>query len=115
MDTEMKDTLKPFFWVEGDTSVSLCLNVSEFKAEVFDSRADEGFEGNGYDWGSLARVFMDEKTPHLAEDIDFDPEADMFVAYSKSPEALEEFALDFRAMCDDDEMIQDLFSRAEID
>lgn len=111
----MKETLKPFFWVEHDSSVSLCLNVSEFKAEVFDSRADEGFEGNGYDWGSLIRVYMHEKTPHLAEDIDFDPEADMFVAYSKNPAALEEFALGLRAMCDDDDLIMDLFSRAEID
>jgi len=115
MDAATQETLKPFFWVEVDGSASLCLNIGEFKHDVFEARADEGFLGNGYDWASLAREFVDEQMPHIQDAIDFDPEADMFVAYASDPETLEQFALGFRAMCDDDTMMRDLFSRAEID
>lgn len=33
----------------------------EYRQEVFDTREDEGFEGNGYDWASLALIFLEEK------------------------------------------------------
>lgn len=115
MKDEIKNQLKPFFWVDHENSVSLCLDVGGFKDEIFLSREDEGFEGNGYDWGSLATVFLDEKMPELKADIDFDPEASMFCVYSKNAEALEKFAVAFRAMCDDDVLMSDLFSRAELD
>lgn len=35
----------------------------EYRQEVFDTREEEGFEGNGYDWTSLALVFLEEKMP----------------------------------------------------
>lgn len=44
-----KELITPFFWVEHDKSVSVCLNVGEYKIEIFETREDEGFEGNGYD------------------------------------------------------------------
>lgn len=115
MDAKTIEALKPFFWVEYETGVSLCLDVGGFKDEIFEARTDEGFEGGGYDWGVLAKVFLDEKMPHLADEVRFDPEASMFTAYSSSSAALEQFALGFRAMCDDDQMMADLFSRAEVD
>jgi len=67
----------------------------EYRQEVFDTREDEGVEGNGYDWASLALVFLEEKIPELSEAIDFDPEGSMF--------------------CDDIDTMKDLFSRAELD
>jgi hypothetical protein len=115
MNKELKDKLAPFFWVEHESSFSLCLEPDGFKDEVFESRAEEGFEGGGYDWGSLAQVFLDEVMPELKTQIDFDPEANMFCAYSGSSEALQKFAIGFRAMCDDDKLMRDLFSRAELD
>ena len=33
----------------------------EYRQEVFDTREEEGFEGNGYDWASLAWVFWRKK------------------------------------------------------
>ena len=111
-----KEKLKPFFWVEHDDSVSLCLYADGvFKQEIFDARADEGFEGGGYDWASLALVFINEKMPEIKNDIGFDPEAGMFCVYSKNTDALQKFALGFRAMCDDDALMGGLFSRAELD
>ena len=54
MKKEFEERIKPFFWVEHDTSYSVYLTVGEYLQEVFDTREDEGFEGNGYDWASLA-------------------------------------------------------------
>jgi len=39
----------------------------------------------------------------------------MFCVYSKNTDALQKFALGFRAMCDDDALMGGLFSRAELD
>lgn len=83
--------------------------------EVFDTRANEGFEGSGYDWESLALVFLTEMCPYLQDKIDFDPEAGMFCAYSKDKDALADFILQFKKACEDRSLILDLFSRAELD
>lgn len=115
MTKELQERIKPFFWVEHDNSYSVCLTVGEYLQEVFDTREDEGFEGNGYDWGSLAQVFLDERCPELEEEIGFDPEGSMFVAYSENKEALIEFISRFKEACEDKELILDLFSRAELD
>ena len=87
----------------------------EYRQEVFDTREDEGGEGNGYDWASLALVFLEEKIPELSEAIDFDPEGSMFCAYSSNVDALGIFALGLKEFCDDIDTMKDLFSRAEID
>jgi hypothetical protein len=114
MDFEEK--IEPFFWVEHENgSVSLCLYVGEYKTEIFESRADDGFEGGGYDWASLALVFLNEKMPDIKEFIDFDPEGSMFCAYSSNKEALKKFALEFKDACENNSLIMDLFSRSELD
>ena len=55
-------------------------------------------------------IFLDEKVPELKDAIDFDSEASMFCI-----EALKKFALSFKEACEDDKLIRDLFSRAELD
>jgi len=113
---EVEETLDPFKLVSfNNGSISLILNVGGYKQEIFQTRGEEGFEGNGYDWGSLAAVFIEEKMPHLADIIRFDPEASMFVAYSDNKEAILSFAIAFKEACEDDLLIKDLFSRAELD
>ncbi|MDF2658118.1 MAG: glucan biosynthesis protein [Paenibacillus sp.] len=110
------DQIRPFVLVQHDGgNVSMILNVGEYKAELFELRADEGFEGNGYDWGSLAAVFLEEKMPELTGVIRFDPEASMFCAYSSEREAMYRFATGFKQACEDDALIRDLFARAELD
>jgi len=111
-----KQKIAPFFWVDHDSgSASLCLDVGEYKQEIFDTRSDEGFEGGGYDWESLAIVFVEEKMPELKTIVKFDSEASMFCAYSFDKEALEKFAISFKNTCEDKSTITDLFSRAELD
>lgn len=75
--------IAPFFWTEFENEFSVCLNVGEYLQDVFDSRADEGFKGSGYDWENLAMVFIEEKIPDLIDKVEFDSEAGMFCALSK--------------------------------
>jgi len=111
----LKELIVPFFWVEHNSSFSVCLDVGAYKQEIFHTREDEGFEGNGYDWTSLAHVFIEEKRSDFKEIIRFDPEAGMFCAYSSDENQLKEFILNFKNICEDDVVIKDLFSRAELD
>ncbi|MEC0168291.1 immunity 51 family protein [Paenibacillus graminis] len=109
-------SVAPFILVEQDNGgMSVLLNAGTYLAELFDTRADEGFEGNGYDWASLAAVFLEEQMPELAEAVHFDPEADMFCAYSGNREAILHFTAGFKKACEDESLIRDLFSRAELD
>ena len=112
---QFEKEITPFFWIAHEESASVCLNVGEYLQEIFDTRADEGFEGNGYDWGSLAQVFLDEQCLDLQEKICFDPEGSMFCVYSKDKNALADFVLRFKKACEDKSFILDLFSRAELD
>lgn len=111
----IEDQIRPFMLVQHENSTSLILNVGDYRADVFAEREDEGFEGNGYDWGSLAAVFLEEKCPALKKDIQFDPEGSMFCAYSKNRQSLEKFVIEFHAMCENADQMRDLFSRAELD
>ena len=113
---QFENEIRPFYWVKQNSGASVCLTAdSAYLQTVFDTRAEEGFIGNGYDWGSLAQVFLDEKCPDLQKKIDFDPEADMFCAYSDDKDALSDFILRFKRACEDNAIILDLFSRAELD
>jgi len=107
-------SIRPFFWTDHETSASVRLYAGSYKNEVFQSREDEGCEGNGYDWESLARVFLAEKAPELSDALGFDSEGSMFCAYSTDKDALKNFILKFKAACEDDALIMDIFSRAEL-
>ena len=113
---EFKSRIAPFFWVEFEGEFSLCLNASErYKRKMFASRSKEGFRGNGDDWTSLAEVFLEEMAAELKEAIEFDPESGMFCAYSADADALARFAVAFKDACENDDLIEDLFSRVRID
>ncbi|MHA6531699.1 Imm51 family immunity protein [Paenibacillus sp. BAC0078] len=109
-------SVAPFILVEQEHGgMSVILNAGSYKSWMFNTRADEGFEGSGYDWASLAAVFLQEQMPELADSIHFDPEADMFCAYSSNKEAILSFAAGFKKACENEALIQDLFSRVELD
>src|SRR5215470_9458431 len=106
---DFSDKIKPFVWIEHDSgSTSLCLyDVGKYKTEIFESRSEEGFEGGGYDWESLALVFLNEKMPELKDAVGFDSEASMFCAYSTDKAALEKFAIGFKDACENNVLIMD--------
>ena len=115
---EINKQLEPFklmVFDEGteDVWATLVLWLNEdYKQNVFDTRQEEGFVGNGYDWNSLATVFIEEE---LMEVLSFDSEAGLFSIGSEEVEAVKKFALGFKAMCDDESEMTDLFSRAILD
>ena len=103
--------IAPFsYMVHDDGQASVNLYTSEkYKQKLFETR--KGFTGSGYDWESLAQVFIREKIPDLAQWIEFDSERLAFVAYSSNPDALKQFIISFKEACENDELIADLFSR----
>jgi hypothetical protein len=56
--------------------------------DLFKLCENEDFCGNEYDWESLAKEFIKEKYPEITSKIDFDSEAGLFCAYSKSKKIL---------------------------
>jgi len=112
--------ITPFQWLKRDDDIAtVWMEAGEYKAEIFQAREDEGFLGNGYDWGSLIQVFLQERHAALQENIELDPEAGAIFIHCNAPEnarkMLYEFIRAFIAACEDDAVIADLFSRAEID
>lgn len=84
------------------------------KLHVFEERADEGWSGNGYDWNSIAQVVLSEQLPDLQDEISFDPEAGMFSAQGSRP-VLERLGAAMSSAFQNDEILRDLLSRAELD
>ena len=118
---EFNKQLEPFklmVFDEGteDVWATLVLWLNEdYKQNVFDTREEEGFVGNGYHWNALATVFLEEKMPELMEILSFDSEAGMFAIGSEDVEAVKQFALGFKALCDDESEMTNLFRRATLD
>ena len=118
---DLNEQLEPFklmVFDEGteDVWATLVLWLNEdYKQNVFDTRQEEGFLGNGYDWNSLATVFLEEKMPELVDALSFDSEAGLFSIGSEDVEAVKKFTVGFKALCDDESEMTDLLSRATLD
>lgn len=106
--------IAPFTLDNIDGTVSVTMYTShKYKKHLFKTRKKEGFDGSGYDWESLARVFLQEKAPDLIDKIEFDSEHLCFVAYSTDEDAMKRFILMFKETCENDKLIADIFSRTE--
>ena len=81
---------------------------------IFAEREDEGWVGGGYDWTSIARVLVKEQLPELETQISYDPEAGMFSAQGPV-EALKTLGGAMQRVYNDEALIRDLLSRAELD
>ena len=118
---DLNEQLEPFklmVFDEGteDVWATLVLWLNEdYKQNVFDTRQEEGFLGNGYDWNSLATFFLEEKMPELVDALSFDSEAGLFSIGSEDVEAVKKFAVGFKALFDDESEMTDLLSRATLD
>ncbi|WKJ89204.1 Imm51 family immunity protein [Methylomonas montana] len=115
-DKTDKISYAPFILLDSGEYGSLILSDQHMieKFHVFEERADEGWNGNGYDWNSIAQVIVAEQLPDLQDELDFDPEAGMFSAQG-SRSALERFGKAMSSAFHNDEVLRDLLSRAELD
>lgn len=109
------EQIEPFSWYDdyekGEAAVTLYVS-EKYKKELFRKRRKDGFFGNGYDWDALAQAFIQEVVPDLQPKIEFDSEHGMFCVYSSDSNALKQFIIEFKKACENDKLINDIFSRA---
>src|SRR5690348_13082201 len=114
MTTSDKTTYAPFILMTGEyQSLILSDEYMESRLNIFEERADEGWEGNGNDWTSIARFVVDEKLPDLIDKFEFDPESGMFSA-SGPLDALQRLGQEMKKVFDDETLLRDALSRAEL-
>lgn len=107
--------IEPFRFSSDEEQASLMLEAGNgYLADLFATRSEEGFVGNGYDWEALAEIFLAEIYEGEDDSFEFDSEADTFAVYSEDSQSLADFALAFKETCEDADLIADLFSRAEL-
>jgi hypothetical protein len=115
-ETERVDraTYDPFIFVEQEARCELLLSDHRMieKSAIFEEV--EFGNGNGYDWGSVARTLIAEELPALEGAISLDAEAGMFVAYGPR-DAILSLAAAIHAAFHDDSKLRDLISRSEPD
>ncbi len=105
----------PFEMFEGeDASLQLKEDAMLARQHIFLERADEGWEGNGYDWASIATVVIREQMPETLSAIELDPEAGRFAAYGPL-EALTRLGESLAVVYADEAALRDLLGRAELD
>lgn len=109
----IKSRIEPFVWIDmenGQWVVSL--DAGNYR-ELFFQGHSEQFEsdnGNGYDWEFLAEMFLESCFPEMIGSIQFDSEADEFCMYSDQKNALEVFALEFKKITDDLEIMEEVWN-----
>lgn len=108
----INEEIAPFFWVDQETGASVGLTPGAYLKDVFATRAQEGFTGNGYDWNSLARAYLADE-PALHAKLQFDSQEDLFSVYCRDSDTLETFIYGFKAACEDHERIMKLFAQAK--
>lgn len=80
---EFDKVIQPFmFDKEHARRCSITLTGTELgELQYLFKDAEEGVEGNGYDWENLIKAVIKNKFPEYKKRIKFDPEADMFYMY----------------------------------
>ncbi len=108
----IRDKIKPFVIVDYEVGGTLQLySVEDYKQEIFDTRKAEGFTGSASDWLALAKLFVEEEMPDIADEIQFETDADMFTVYADDCVLLEAFASRFKSALDDEAFIYPFFNR----
>lgn len=84
--------IKPFTLFKNENNISMLLNVENFKSEMFKSRNGDGIYGNGYDWDSLVRTYVECKLPHLSNKLTYDSENGMLCVDMQNQKQFDELA-----------------------
>ena len=86
----MKDKFAPCGLCDrGDGSYSLVLSKFPPVEHIFE---EMGYEAGGYGWHGMVEALVRMKAPELAPELEYDPEASMFVVISDDPKVLERVA-----------------------
>lgn len=90
-------TFLPFEFFESPKYSWVRLEANGYKSEVFEDATDGEWEGDGYDWTTLARHIL-QKLPEIKNKVLFDSESSYFIAYSINKKVLLEFLSSFQAI-----------------
>ena len=88
--------------------MSVFLDTSLYKKELFMKRMEEGIMGSGYDWEKVASILRQEAGADLAGEIYFDSESDLFCAYTDNSELLRKFVSKLKETCENNEKLDAL-------
>jgi len=111
MTSSEHPNLEPFVLTKATQPSLLLSRGMAPKVPIFEAR---GWLGGGHDWASVARVILFERLPDLVDVVKFDPEASMFAAHGP-PEAMLRLGAEMLRAYNDDDVLRDFLSRAEID
>lgn len=104
------EDILPFYVVDNGDTFSACLDTSlKYKFDEFES---SGFEGNGYDWESVATVYM-EQNDEFVDMIEFNSEAGLFEAFADDFDDIKRFISGFKTCCNDKDSFSELLEEAE--
>ena len=65
-----------------------------FDRSIFRTRNKDGIFGNGYDYESLVKTFVEHKLPHLSRELFYDSENGMFSVSSYDKKVIEELGFE---------------------
>lgn len=103
---ENQERILPFHIMKLESGMmSVSLDTSLYKKELFMKRMDEGIMGSGYDWEKVASILRQEVGADLAGEIYFDSESDLFCAYTDNSELLMKFVLKLKEACENNEKL----------
>lgn len=80
--------------LECNKEYSLFLDQSDFDRSIFRTRNKDGIFGNGYDYESLVKTFVEHKLPHLSRELFYDSENGMFSVSSYDKKVIEELGFE---------------------
>lgn len=102
VNRENQEHILPFHMMKIESGMmSVSLDTSLYKKELFMKRMDEGIMGSGYDWEKVASILRQEAD--LDGEIYFDSESDLFCAYTDNRELLMKFVLKLKEACENNE------------
>ena len=105
VNRENQEHILPFHMMKIESGMmSVSLDTSLYKKELFMKRMDEGIMGSGYDWEKVASILRQEAD--LDGEIYFDSESDLFCAYTDNRELLMKFVLKLKEACENNEKLE---------
>jgi hypothetical protein len=108
-----KDEFAPCSLVEHDDGTfSLVFDDFDPAADTFE---EMGFDAGGYAWHGVVEALVRLRAPRLRKEVNYDPEASMFVAYGKSKEALKAVAALMREAIADRDLLREAIENADPD
>lgn len=113
MGKKKKDEFAPCSLVEHDDGTfSLVFDAFELADDTFE---EMDREAGGYGWHGVVDALVRMKAPRLGKEVDYDPEGSMFVAVSKSKEALKAVAALIREAIADRQILRQAIGNADPD